>query len=256
MRRRSTPIGWPRRDPRHYRFAIPNAVWEYQLRPAGFVIFSYLCYHSSTSEPTLKEIAAGVYMTASTVKKYLDSLKAKKLIGKDGTPALKSKDKKFFTLPNEVFLLRLSPSVFVVYAYLLLIEDRRTHTCHPSYNTIATATGLAKNTAMKSVSTLLEMGLITVESSSYFDKCGMKWKGNNLYTILPVWAAVDALHQRQLRQLELDAERRRTLQKQKKYNHVTPERPCVPQLLPRQHQTHPNHAASCAPAERQCTRGR
>ena len=222
MRRRAMPIGWPRRDPRHYRFAIPNAVWEYQLRPAGFVIFSYLCYHSSTSEPTLKEIAAGVYMTASTVKKYLDSLKAKKLIGKDGTPALKSKDKKFFTLPNEVFLLRLSPSVFVVYAYLLLIEDRRTHTCHPSYNTIATATGLAKNTAMKSVSTLLEMGLITVESSSYFDKCGMKWKGNNLYTILPVRAAVDALHQRQLRQLELDAERRRTLQKQKKYNHRHP----------------------------------
>ena len=222
MRRRSAPIGWARRDPRHYRFAIPNAVWEYHLRPAGFVIFSYLCYHSSTSKLTLEEITASIHMTTSTVKKYLDSLRAKKLIGEDGTPVLKSKDKKFFTLPNEVFLLRLSPSAFVVYAYLLLIEDRRTHTCHPSYNTIATATGLAKNTAMKSVSTLLEMGLITVESSSYFDKCGMKWKGNNLYTILPVRAAVDALHRRQLRQLELDAERRRTLQKQKKYNHRHP----------------------------------
>lgn len=141
---------------------------------------------------------------------------------------LKSKDKKFFTLPNEVFLLRLSPSAFVVYAYLLLIEDRRTHTCHPSYNTIAATTGLAKNTAMKSVSTLLEMGLIAVESSSYFDKCGMKWKGNNLYTILPVRAAVDALHRRQFRQLELDAERRRTLQKQKKYNNRHPRAaPCA-----------------------------
>ena len=228
MRRRSAPIGWPRRDPRHYRFAIPNAVWEYQLRPAEFLIFSYLCYHSSTSEPTLKEIATGVHMTTDTMKKYLDSLRAKKLIGEDGTPVLKSKDKKFFTLPNEVFLLRLSPSAFVVYAYLLLIEDRRTHTCHPSYNTIAATTGLAKNTAMKSVSTLLEMGLIAVESSSYFDKCGMKWKGNNLYTILPVRAAVDALHRRQLRQLELDAERRRTLQKQEKYNNRHPRAaPCA-----------------------------
>ena len=222
MRRRSTPIGWPHRDPRHYRFAIPNAMWDYHLRPAEFVIFSYLCYHRPSGTLTPEVIATGVHMTAGTVKKYLDSLIAKKLIGEDGTPALKSKDKKFFTLPNEVFLLRLSPSAFVVYAYLLLIENRRTHTCHPSYNTIATATGLAKNTAMKSVSTLLEMGLITVESSSYFDKCGMKWKGNNLYTILPVRAAVDALHQRQLRQLELDAERRRTLQKQKKYNHRHP----------------------------------
>ncbi|USF26437.1 hypothetical protein N510_001365 [Firmicutes bacterium ASF500] len=193
MRRRFTPISWPRRDPRHYRFAIPNAVWEYQLRPAEFVIFSYLCYHSSASEPTLEEIAAGVHMTTGTVKKYMDSLSAKKLISGDSTPALKSKDKKFFTLPNEMFLLRLSPSAFVVYAYLLLIEDRQTHTCHPSYNTIATATGLAKNTAMKSINTLLEIELIAVESSSYFDKRGMKWKGNNLYTILPVRAAVDAL---------------------------------------------------------------
>ena len=228
MRRRFTPISWPHRDPRHYRFAVPNAVWEYKLKPVEFVIFSYLCYRRASGVLTPEMIAADVHMTVGTVKKYLDSLIAKKLIGEDGTPALKSKDKKFFTLPNEVFLLRLSPSAFVVYAYLLLIEDRRTHTCHPSYNTIAATTGLAKNTAMKSVSTLLEMGLIAVESSSYFDKCGMKWKGNNLYTILPVRAAVDALHRRQLRQLELDAERRRTLQKQKKYNNRHPRAaPCA-----------------------------
>ncbi len=100
MRRRSTPIGWPHRDPRHYRFAIPNAVWEYQLRPAEFVIFSYLCYHRPSGTLTPEVIATGVHMTAGTVKKYLDSLIAKKLIGEDGTPALKSKDKKFFTLPR------------------------------------------------------------------------------------------------------------------------------------------------------------
>ena len=125
MRRRFTPISWPRRDPRHYRFAIPNAVWEYQLRPAEFVIFSCLCYHSSTSEPTLKEIATGVHMTTDTMKKYLDSLRAKKLIGEDGTPVLNCKDEKFFTLPNEVFLLRLPPSAFMVYAYLLLTKGNR-----------------------------------------------------------------------------------------------------------------------------------
>jgi predicted transcriptional regulator len=222
MRRRTTPIGWPHRDPRHYRFAIPNAVWEYQLRPAEFVIFSYLCYHRSTSKLTLEEITAGVHMMTSTVKKYLDSLITKKLIGEDGTPALKSKDKKFFTLPNEVFLLQLSPSAFMVYAYLLLIEDRRTHTCHPSYNTIAATTGLAKNTAIKSVSALLEMGLIAVESSSYFDKRGMKWKGNNLYTILPVRPAVDVFYQRKLQQLELDTERRRVHRWQAEYDRRHP----------------------------------
>ena len=222
MRRHSTSIGWPRRDPRHYRFAMPNAVWEHKLKPVEFVIFFFLCYHRPSGTFTPEVIATDVHMTTSTVKKYLDSLRAKKLIGEDGTPALKSKDKKFFTLPNEVFLLRLSPSAFVVYAYLLLIEDRRTHTCHPSYNTIAATTGLAKNTAMKSVNTLLEMGLIAVESSSYFDKRGMKWKGNNLYTILPVRAAVDTFHQRQLRQLELDVERRRVIRQQQEYDRRHP----------------------------------
>ncbi len=80
MIRRSTPIGWPRRDPRHYRFAIPNAVWDYHLRPAEFVIFSYLCYHRPSGTLTPEVIATGVHMTTSTVKKYLDSLIAKKLM--------------------------------------------------------------------------------------------------------------------------------------------------------------------------------
>lgn len=191
MRRRTTPIGWPRRGPRHYRFAVPNAVWKCKLKPVEFVIFSYLCYHRIPDVLTTEMTAADVHITASTVKKYLTALVSKGIVSEDGTPVLKCKGEKFFTLPNEVFLLKLSPSAFMVYAYLLLIEDRRTHTCHPSYNTIAAATGMAKNTAMKSINTLLEMGLIAVESSNYFDKRGMKWRGNNLYTILPVRAAVD-----------------------------------------------------------------
>ena len=222
MRRRAMPISWPRRDPRHYRFAMPNSVWEYKLKPIEFLIFSYLCYRPSTSTLTPDMISAGVHLTTGTVKKYLAALVAKELIGEDGTSILKCKDKNFFTLPNEVFLLRLPPSAFMVYAYLLLIEDRRTHTCHPSYNTIAAATGLAKNTVIKSISMLLETGLITVESSSYFDKHGMKWKGNNLYTIPPVRPAADAFHQRQLQRLELEAKRRRVLQRQKEYNRRHP----------------------------------
>ena len=218
MRRCAMPISWLRRDPRHYRFAMSNAVWEYNLSPVEFVIFSYLCYRHTPGVLTPEMIAADAHMTTSTAKKYLGSLVGKRLVNKDGTSALCCMDEKFFTLPNETFLLRLPPSAFLVYAYLLLIEDRQTHTCHPSYNTIAAATGLAKNTAMKSVNTLLEMGLIAVESSNYFDKHGLKWKGNNLYTILQVGVAMDAFYQRQLHQLELDAERRRVLRQQVKYD--------------------------------------
>ena len=225
MRRRSTPIGWPRRDPRHYRFAIPNAMWDYHLRPAEFVIFSYLCYHRSTDTLTPEMIAEGVHLSVSTTKKYLKALVDRGLVTAEWSLALNNQyitSEKFFTLPNELFLLKLSPSAFMIYAYLLLIEDRRTHTCHPSYNTIAAATGLAKNTAMKSVNTLLEMGLIAVESSNYFDKHGMKWKGNNLYTIQPMGLAIDAFHQRQLHQLELDTECRRVLRRQAEYGRRHP----------------------------------
>ena len=148
-------------------------------------------------------------MTVGTVQKYLAVLVDRGLVSKDGIPTLSCEAGNFFTLPNEVFLLDLLPSAFLVYAYLLLIEDRRTHTCHPSYNTISNATGLSKNTALKSIGVLLEKGLITVESTSCFDRRGMKWKGNNLYTILPIRIAAEQFHQRQLWQLELDAERNR-----------------------------------------------
>lgn len=210
MRRRTTILGWPRCDPRYYRFAMPNAVWEYRLKPIGFVIFSYLCYHRTSGVLTPETIAVGVHMTVGTVEKYLDRLVDKKLINEDGTPVLCCMDEKFFTLPNEIFLLHLPPSAFLVYAYLLLIEDRQSHTCHPSYNTIAATTGLSRNTTIKSIGALLEMGLITVESSSYFDRHGLKWKGNNLYTILPVGVAMDAFYQRQLHRMDVDAARQKT----------------------------------------------
>ena len=222
MRKHTPIIGWPRRDPRHYRFPLPNAVWEYRLKPIEFVLLSYLCCQHSHGDTSLSPemIAKGVRMTMVTVKKYLVSLVSRKLITDELSLASafqNTDDRKFFTLPNEIFLLNLPPSAFMVYAYLLLIEDRRTHTCHPSYNTIAAETGVTKNTAMKSIGALLDAGLIVMEHSQYFDQHGMKWKGNNLYTVLPTQAAVGQFHQRQLHQLELDAERRRVQKRQERF---------------------------------------
>ena len=218
MRKYTLSIGWSRRDPRHYRFPFPNAVWEYKLKPIEFVILSYLCcqhFHGGTNlSPEM--IAKGIHLTVGTVKKYLFGLADKELITSEYAPTFQCADsKKFFTLPGEIFLLNLPPSAFMVYAYLLLIEDRQTHTCHPSYNTIAAETGMTKNTAMKSIGGLLDAGLITMEHSQYFDQYGMKWKGNNLYTVLPTQVAVGQFHQQQLNQLELDAERRRVRKRQK-----------------------------------------
>lgn len=194
---------------------MPNEIWDQKLRPIEFTIFSYLCYYQSHNPPnqiTLQMVANGVHSTENTIKKYIMSLINKGLITREQTLTTNlqcNSCKNFFTLPNEIFLLKLAPSAFMVYAYLLLIENRKTNTCHPSYNTIAAGTGLSKNTALKSIDILLEAGLITVEPSNYFDRRGIKWKGNNLYTILPIYSAVDIFHQRQLRQLEIDVAKSR-----------------------------------------------
>jgi len=222
MRKHNAALGWPRHDSRRYRFAVPNEIWEYRLRPVEFVIFSHLCYWQTYGKEenmvSVKATASSLRLTAATVEKHLASLVSKGLVTVDGALTFKCEAGKFFSLPNEIFLLNLPPSAFMVYAYLLLIENRRTHTCHPSYNTIAAETGLSKNTALKSVGVLLERKLITVEATSYFDEYGMKWKGNNLYTILPIRIAVGEFHQRQLRQLELAVERSRIRKRQAKLN--------------------------------------
>ncbi len=221
MRKYRTPLGWPRCDPRHYRFAVPNEVWEHKLRPTEFVILSYLCYRQAHDRGEKKlcaqVVADALHLTVATAEKHLAALVDKGLVTEGGALTLKYEDRNFFSLPNEIFLLALPPSAFLVYAYLLYCEDRRTHQCHPSYCTIAGATGLSLNTVVKSVGVLADKGLITVERSCWFNEVGLKRNGNNVYTILPTRAAVEDVHQRQLRRLELDAQHRRALQRQENY---------------------------------------
>ncbi len=228
MKQPLMPIGWTCRDSKQHRFSLPNKIWEYSLKSIEFMIFSYLCYYQShhlSNVVTLEVVATGIHTMDNTAQKYLSALVNKGLITGEYSLApdfQRGNGGKFFTLPNEIFLLQLAPSAFMVYAYLLLVENRKTHTCHPSYNTIAAETGMSKNTALKSIGILLEMGLISVEASSYFDKCGMKWKGNNLYTILPISLAVDIFHQHQLHQLELVAEREHIQKRQETNAHRHP----------------------------------
>ncbi len=233
MRKHRALLGWPRRDPRHYRFAVPNEVWEYKLRPTEFQILSYLCYRQAHDREgkavSAKAVADSLHLTTATVEKHLATLGGKGLVTEDGALTLKCATGKFFSLPNEVFLLALPPSAFLVYAYLLYCEDRRTHQCHPSYRTIAGSTGLSLNTVVKSVGILADKGLITVERSSWFNEVGLKRNGNNIYTILPTRTVVENCHQQQLRRLELDAQHRRALQRQENYARRHPTAaPCGP----------------------------
>jgi predicted transcriptional regulator len=125
----------------------------------------------------------------------------------------RDKQGNYFLVPNEVFLLGLTPGEMAVYTYLLRCANRKTDQCYPSYRTIAQAIKLSRNTVRKCVQTLEERGLITTEPTDVTTKDGRKRNGSLLYTICPIKDAVDLFHQRQMRKLEADAEQRRIAKK-------------------------------------------
>lgn len=115
--------------------------------------------------------------------------------------------KRRFTLPNELFSLELNSAEISIYAYLLYCENRKTHQCWPSYRKIAEEVGLSPKTVRKYVTELVDKGLISTENTTIITKDGRTRNGSLCYTIRPIKEAVELYHQRQLRQLELDAAR-------------------------------------------------
>ena len=116
--------------------------------------------------------------------------------------------KNYFQLPNEIFLLGLSPGALVVYSYLLCCKNRRTYQCWPSYKTIGNAVRMSANTVRKYVCELEERQFISTESTTVTTKAVLKCNGNLLYTIRPIQLALDQFEQ-QLAQMDTAAERQR-----------------------------------------------
>ena len=168
------------------RFSIPNDIWKWNLKPQGFATLAYLCYlhiHCNKgASSSADEIASQLHMSKDMAAEQLSELNHRGLLDQHMVPVFKNTSKNFFSLPNELFFLNIGHGVITVYAYLLYCEDRRTHQCHPSYRTISDVVHLTVSTVMKHITKLADRQFITVESTSYIDKRGMKWNGNNLYT--------------------------------------------------------------------------
>ena len=193
-------------DPKRRRFPIPNDVWKWELKPQGFAILAYLCYlhvHcNKNASPSADEIASQLHMSKDMAAKQIAELNRRGLLDQHMVPMLESNGKNFFSLPNELFFLNIGHGAITVYAYLLYCEDRRTHQCHPCYRTISDAVHLTVSMVMKHIAKLVDRQFITVENTSYIDRRGMKWSGNNLYTILPIQTAMEHCYQQQLLRLE------------------------------------------------------
>ena len=188
------------------RFSIPNDIWKWNLKPQGFAILVYLHYlHVHCKNfiaPSADEIASQLHMSKDMAAKQIAELNRRGLLDQHMVPMLENNGKNFFSLPNELFFLNIGHGAITVYAYLLYCEDRRTHQCHPSYRTISDAVHLTVSMVMKHIAKLVDRQFITVENTSYIDRRGMKWSGNNLYTILPIQTAMEHCYQQQLLRLE------------------------------------------------------
>ena len=112
----------------------------------------------------------------------------------------------FFSLPNEIFLLGLSPGELAVYSFLRRCEDRRTHQCWPSCKTIGRAVRMSENTVRKYIRQLEERGLITTEPIEVITKASGRRNGNLRFTLRPIPEVIEQFYARQMEELELAAE--------------------------------------------------
>ena len=165
------------RDVTKYRFPLPNEIWTRKLKPPAFAVLAYLQYRhcrkfGGTATP--EELAEHTRMSVEMAEASVGVLTGKRLLSADLVPILPNVNGgKFFTMPDEVFQLGIGHGAITVYAYLLCCENRRSHQCHPSYNTISSTVGLAVNTVMKHINKLAERRFITVEHTTYMDANGM-----------------------------------------------------------------------------------
>ena len=113
----------------------------------------------------------------------------------------------FFSLPNDIFELSLSPGAFKVYCYLRCCANRKTNQCYPSYPTIGEALDMSVNTVRKHVCELVNKGLIRTENTSVITRNGLKHNGSLLYTILDVRPVLEKAHQRKIQKLKLETAR-------------------------------------------------
>ena len=104
----------------------------------------------------------------------------------------------FFSLPNEIFLLGLSPGELAVYCYLRRCENQKTHQCWPSIGRISQHTGMSANTIAKYIRQLEEKQLINVEPTKVCTKSGEVRNGTLQFTIRPIQEAVNYHLERQL----------------------------------------------------------
>ena len=134
-------------------------------------------------------------------------------------------EKNFFPLPNQIFSLGLCSEEFIIYSYLMYLEDRKTFQCHPSARTIGKAVGLTENTVRKYIRRLEDKGLIYTEHTKVRPRNGPPRNGNLLFTVRPIQDAVENYQERQLAEADAERQRQEAMRRVEDYNDQHPDKP-------------------------------
>lgn len=113
--------------------------------------------------------------------------------------------KNYVPLPKGIYRIGLSGEEISIYGYLFSLENEN-YQCWPSYETIGKAVNMSKRTVKKYVSMLEEKCLIRTKHTEVIHKDGLKYNGTLCYTIRPFRDAEDYFHQKQMEQLNQEAE--------------------------------------------------
>ena len=123
----------------------------------------------------------------------------------------------YFMVPNSVLYMDLSGGEILLYACLLYYEDRRTHTCYPSFREIGERIGMSKNTVMKYLRSLEKRGLVETEQTLIRTKSGEVHNGTLKYHITPIAPIKKAYDEKELDKLKREAEMRERIAKYERH---------------------------------------
>ena len=211
---------YPTRTAKDY-FAVPNLIFMQELGAVSFAVYAYLRFnqHGIWFAPLVncKKLSDVLNLKEATIQKHVKALVDEKLIYKDEGYLFLKFDRKnmpwgfwlkpkeedvrnCFLLPRELFHLGLCAGEISVYSFLMSCENRKTYQCYPSYRTIGEAVCMSVNTVRKYVDALVDKQFIYTERTSIFTKDGRKQNGSLLYTIRPIYEAIQHHANKQLEQ--------------------------------------------------------
>lgn len=204
---------YPSRTAKRNYFVMPNKIHSCNINPTAYAVYAYMRYNRK-EDPNLENVPALLGISKTAFQKALDELTDKFLLLEfDGQYHLRWLCEDFgncYLMPNEIFNLDLPVGAIAVCGFLLCCEDRDTYRCYPSYQTIGGAVGMSRSTVKKYVDCLVDKRLIYTEPTRVWGMGGKKRNGTLLYTIRPIYEAIQHHANQQMEQMRLQERKQPT----------------------------------------------